>query len=368
MIAGRATEEGTRAFAARSVASVAAPGNFRQAAGLTLSSLGLGTYLGSEDASTDLGYQECVGIALASGINVFDSAINYRGQRSERAIGRALADAFASGKAARGEVFVSTKGGYLPHDAEDPRPARAYIVETFLDSGLAPRAEVVRGGHCLAPGYLRDQIARSRANLGLETIDLYYLHNIETQRAALDLERFAERLRAAIELLEDEVSRGAISRWGLATWDGLRAPPEHPEHLSIAEVARLAADVAGSRHHFAGVQLPVNLAMPEAIAYPSQLSPSGRVSALEAAREMGLAAFGSASILQGRLAAPLPEEIEAAFADASPGACRALQFARSAPGMTASLVGVSTPAHAREDFALAKIAPADPATVVGLFS
>ncbi len=82
----------------------------------------------------------------------------------------------------------------------------------------------------------------------------------------------------------------------------------------MAEVARLAAEVAGERHHFFGVQLPVNLAMPEAIAYPSQVSPSGRVSALEAAREMGLAAFGSASILQGRLAAPLPEEIEAAFA------------------------------------------------------
>jgi aryl-alcohol dehydrogenase-like predicted oxidoreductase len=365
VIAGRATPEGTGAFAAR---SPAAPAHFRTAGELTLSSLGLGTYLGGEDDATDRGYEECVGIALASGVNVFDSAINYRGQRSERAIGRALAAAFASGGAARAEVFVSTKGGYLPHDAEDTRPPRDYIVETFLDSGLAPRAEVVRGGHCLAPGYLRDQIARSRGNLGLETIDLYYLHNVETQRAALGAEAFGARLRAAIEMLEDEVSRGTIARWGLATWDGLRAPPEHPEHLSMAEVARLAAGVAGERHHFAGVQLPVNLAMPEAIAYPSQLSASGRVAALEAAREMRLAAFGSASILQGRLAAPLPEEIEAAFADASAGACRALQFARSAPGMTASLVGVSTPAHAREDFALAKVAPADPSAVLGLFS
>jgi len=365
VIAGRATDEATRAFAGR---SPAAPGHFRPAAGVTLSSLGLGTYLGAEDGATDRGYEECVGIALSSGVNVFDSAINYRGQRSERAIGRALAAAFASGEFRRGEVFVSTKGGYLPHDAEDPRAPRAYIVETFLDSGVAPRADVVRGGHCLAPAYLRDQIARSRRNLGLETIDLYYLHNIETQRAALDAESFTKRLRAAIEVLEDEVSRGAIARWGLATWDGLRAPLEHPEHLSMAEVARLAAEVAGSRHHFEGVQLPVNLAMPEAIAYPSQVAPSGRVAALEAARELGLGAFGSASILQGRLAAPLPEEIEAAFADAPAGAGRALQFARSAPGMTASLVGVSTPGHAREDFALARVAPADPATVLGLFS
>ena len=92
MISGRASAEDTRAFSAR---SAAAPGHFRDARGLTLSSLGLGTYLGAEDAATDRGYEECVGIALASGVNVFDSAINYRGQRSERAIGRTVAAAVA---------------------------------------------------------------------------------------------------------------------------------------------------------------------------------------------------------------------------------------------------------------------------------
>jgi hypothetical protein len=36
--------------------------------------------------------------------------------------------------------------------------------------------------------------------------------------------------------------------------------------------------------------------------------------------------------------------------------------------MTTALVGVSTPDHAREDFALAGISPADSARVVGLFA
>jgi hypothetical protein len=35
--------------------------------------------------------------------------------------------------------------------------------------------------------------------------------------------------------------------------------------------------------------------------------------------------------------------------------------------MTASLVGVSNPAHARDNFALAGVAPADPAKVLALF-
>lgn len=364
MIEGRATPEGTRRFADR---SDAAPGHFRQAAGLRLSSIGLGTYLGDEDDATDRGYEECVGIALDSGVNVFDSAINYRGQKSERAVGRALAKAIADGLAARDEVFVATKGGYLPHDADDPRDPRAYILEELVKTGIAPRAEIAGGGHCMAPGYLRDQIERSRRNLGLATIDLYYLHNIESQATSVDRPTFRARLRRAVEALEESAAAGAIGLWGLATWDGLRVPPEHPEHLSLATATEVAQEVAGSRHHFAAVQLPVNLAMAQAVAYRSQETGGERLPALVAAKKIGLAAFGSASLLQGRLAGDLPDEIAAAFGDVPEGARRALQFSRSSPGMTACLVGVSTSGHARENFALRGVPPADPATVLALF-
>jgi aryl-alcohol dehydrogenase-like predicted oxidoreductase len=172
----------------------------------------------------------------------------------------------------------------------------------------------------------------------------------------------------AIEALEKAVAGGRICRWGLATWDGLRVPPEHPEHLSLAETVRVAEEVAGRGHHFAAVQLPVNLAMAQAVVYRSQEIEDGRLPALPAAGQLGLAAFGSASLLQGRLAGDLPDEVEEAFPTASPGAQRALQFSRSAPGMTAALVGVSTAEHAREDFALAGVPPADVSRVLALFA
>ncbi len=364
MIPGRATVEGTRRFAER---SKAAPGHFRRSLDVLLSSVGLGTYLGNEDAQTDAGYAECVALALGSGINVFDSAINYRGQKSERMIGRALAAAVTEGRIRRDEVFVSTKGGYLPHDSDDPRDPRRYILETFVESGLAPRAEIAQGGHCVSPGYLADQIERSRANLGLETIDLYYLHNIETQRASVDRATFGQRLTAAVETLERAAADGKIAAWGLATWDGLRVPPEHPEHLPLRDILAAAREVAGEGHRFTAIQLPVNLAMAQAIAYPSQETAQGRRPALGAAQAFGLAAFGSASLLQGRLAADLPEEIEKAFPEAVTGAQRAIQFSRSAPGMTTSLVGVSRLAHGRDSFALAGVPPAAPERVMGLF-
>jgi aryl-alcohol dehydrogenase-like predicted oxidoreductase len=366
VIQGRASTEGTKRFAGR---AKAAAGHFREIRGLSLSSIGLGTYLGDEDAATDSGYEDAVGSALAAGINVFDAAINYRGQKSERAIGRALAVAVRDGAARRDEVFVSTKGGYFPHDADDPRPPRRYVQETFLATGLAPAAEIAQGVHCLAPAYLKDQIDRSRVNLGLETIDLYYLHNVETQLAAVDAETFRSRMTRAIETLEEAAAAGRIASWGLATWDGLRVPPEHPEHLSIRAVVDLAREVGGAGHHFGGVQLPVNLAMAQGVVYKSQETEGGRVSALEAAASYGLAAFGSASILQGRLAAgDLSEEVVEAFPEGGSPAQRALQFARSAPGMTAALVGVSSAEHAVENFALAAIAPANPQRVLGLFA
>ena len=366
MIAGRATPEGTQRFAAR---SAVAPGHFRTAMdGLSLSSIGLGTYLGREDAATDAGYEACVAAGLASGVNVFDTAINYRGQLSERAIGRALAAAFSAKTAARDEVFVSTKGGYTPHDAADPRPAGRYVRETFLDPGLAPAAEVAQGCHCISPAYLEDQIARSRENLGLDTIDLYYLHNVETQLEEVGREAFRGRLSLAIATLEEAVSDGRIAAWGLATWNGLRVPPEHPEHLSLSLVRDLAEDVGGPSHHFRAVQLPVSLGMAHAVGYRSQVVGSTRMSALEAAVALGVASFGSASLLQGRLVAELPESVVQAFPEGETPARRALQFARSAPGLTTALVGVSTPAHAADDFGLARFSPAESARVLSVFS
>lgn len=335
--------------------------------GVLLSSIGLGTYLGNEDSATDRGFEESIGVALRCGVNVFDSAINYRGQRSERAIGRALARAIREGGAARDEIFVSTKGGYLPHDAEDPRDPRRYILETFVESGLAPRSEIAPGGNCVAPGYLRDQIDRSRENLGLETIDLYYLHNVEAQRTSVDPAAFRQRLRVAADVLEEAAAEGKIGSWGLATWDGLRVPPEHPEHLSMKATLEIAGEAGGGRHHFAAVQMPFNLAMAQAVAFSSQEAEGGRISALAAAASLDLAVFGSASLLQGRLSGDLPEEIVEAFPEALSGSQRALQFSRSAPGMTTSLVGVSDPGHARDDFALSAVEPADPARVLALF-
>ena len=84
-----ATAEGTERYQAR-FKDHAAKGHFRQQHGLTLSSIGIGTYLGNPDEETDQDYADAVVRAVQLGANVIDTAANYRFQRSERSIGRAL--------------------------------------------------------------------------------------------------------------------------------------------------------------------------------------------------------------------------------------------------------------------------------------
>src|SRR6185436_3600055 len=94
----------------------AAAGHFREQQGLTLSSIGIGTYLGNPDAKTDASYTDAVVRAVQLGANVIDSAANYRFQRSERNIGQALKQLDTEFGFSRNEVVVCTKGGYLPFD------------------------------------------------------------------------------------------------------------------------------------------------------------------------------------------------------------------------------------------------------------
>jgi aryl-alcohol dehydrogenase-like predicted oxidoreductase len=346
MTPGRATAKGTTAFAHK---ATAAPGHFRAAMGVTVSSLGIGTYLGRDDDATDSLYREAVERALQLGINVVDSAINYRNQRSERTVGEALR---ASG-VPRDSVLVCTKGGFLPFDGARPADVHGYIEAQFVRRGLLRWEDIVDGCHALAPAFLADQIESSRKNLGVETIDLYYLHNPETQLGEVPRPEFLRRLREAFAALEKACDEGRIAAYGTATWRAYRLREGHTEHLALREVLAAARDAGGERHRFRAIQLPFNLELDEAATVRNQ----GGATLLESARDAGIAVFASASVLQGRLAHQLPPQLRARFPGLRTDAQRALQFVRSTPGIAAALVGMKTPAHVEENAAVADVPP-----------
>ncbi len=364
-INGCATSEGTSRYGER-FKDRAAAAHFRAAQGLHLSSIGIGTYLGQPDEDTDRRYTEAVVRAVELGVNLIDTAANYRFQRSERSIGAALTELQARGFA-RGELVICTKGGYLPFDGAPPRDVRQYVEQNFIETGIATWGDIMGGSHCMTPRYLESQLQQSLRNLNLDCVDVYYVHNPESQLAAVSVEEFWRRLRSAFEFLEQSVTAGHIQNYGVATWDGFRLAPDALRSHSLATMVEIAREIAGDTHHFRFIQLPVNLAMPEALLLSNQKVGDECLSVLEAAERLGVTVVASASLRQGQVARGLPEALRAALGSLTTDAQTGIQFVRSAPGVTAALVGMSHTAHVEENLGLIGVEPTSGERVIGLF-
>ena len=353
---GFATPEGTARYKERFAGS-AAGGHFRKAQGLTVSSIGVGTYLGDADEETDRSYSDAIVRAVELGSNVIDTAANYRFQRSERSIGDALRR-LTSTDFAREELLVCTKGGYIPFDSRPPRgqaDVRAYVEETFVKTGVADYSDIAAGSHCMTPRYLSHQLAQSLRNMSLEAVDVYYVHNPETQLQVVERDEFDRRLRAAFEQLERERAEGRLRFYGAATWNGFRVPESVRGYHSIERMVELAREVGGEGHGFRFVQLPFNLSMPEPLLRANQTHEGAQVSLLEAAQGLGVTVVASASILQGKVAKDLPEHVREPLGSLATDAQTAIQFTRSTPGVTTALVGMSRRAHVEENLQLARV-------------
>lgn len=353
---GHATIEGTTRYRDR-FKDRASTHHFRSHDDLLLSSIGIGTYLGNADPVTDANYANAVVRTVELGGNLIDSAANYRFQRSERSIGAALETLFGERGYSREEIVICTKGGYLPFDGAPPRDIRAYVEETFVKPGIASFEDIAGGSHCMTPAYLRNQLEQSLRNLGLDCVDVYYIHNPESQLGSVSESEFYARLKAAFELLEESRTQGKLRMYGVATWNGFRVSPETREYHSLARMVETAQAIAGKSHGFRFIQVPFNLAMPEALTLRNQRIDGEFVSVLEAAATYGIKAVASASLFQGRVAQNLPETLRQTMGSLATDAQTAIQFVRSTPGVTTALVGMSRTEHVEENLQLVNIEP-----------
>ncbi len=106
---------------------------------------------------------------------------------------------------------------------------------------------------------------------------------------------------------------------------------------------------AASNHHFRFVQLPLNLAMPEALTRPNQLVAGKTMAMVQAGRALGITLVASAALLQGQLTQ------ESARCDAQrlgnaerfrAGACNSRVRRRESPPRS---VGMSQVGHVRRE-------------------
>lgn len=377
LLPGRATREGTRRYKDRLARKFEddgrslAPDFFARPDDLWLSSIALGTLRGEPGGVDDLLYRSVTGDLLEGGCNTFVTALSDRMQTSERAIGHALRRAFREERVARDEIVVVTKGGALtprPERAGDYVSAQRDLYATYIDTGIVDPDDVNRG-HSIAPGFLLDQIHRSRRNLGLETIDYYLIQEPELQMKALGVDGFRDGLERAFVALEEAVERGWIGAYGLASWEGFLVPDSDRNHLGIVEVFAAALDAGQADHHLRAIQLPYGLAMGEGVALDSQLGPDGESRAiLESLKDTGTAVFASAPLYGGRLVGQVPGFVHRAFPEAETSAQAALQFVRSTTCLHTAVVGMRDAEHVEDNLGLATFPRAHPEVPARLFA
>lgn len=363
IVTGGATRQGCQAFfKAHSVHQ----GRKRICHGLEVSCIGMGTYLGEGDREIDELYKESLRGAMELGCNFMDSAVNYRYQQSERVIGETLSELFKKKNLTREQVVVCTKGGFVPFDRTPPPDLKRYLFDRFIDKKIAPAESFVEGIHCLYPSYIQNQIDQSLKNLRLGSIDIYYLHNPEFQLRQISRSEFEARIRSAFEVLEKNVAEGKIQRYGTATWDGYRVTQNSKEYLSLSRLCEIAQQVGGMGHHFNTIQLPYNLAMPEAFLFQNQTLDGQLTSIINAASELGIRVVVSASLLQAQLCGRLPEALRGKIPGTT-DAQKALEFVTSTPGVSVALVGMKSIAHVHENLELLRQAPITDAEFSKLF-
>lgn len=313
------------------------PDSIRETTEFACLPLAHGAHLGAMDVSDSGAYRAAMRAALDLGVNFFDTALNYRGMRSVRDLGAVLRDELARGRDRR-EFVVSTKAGMLPGDIVEGLPPPRFIEERLLSPGVITPDEIHVHGkdrNTLAPAYFDFALGLNLEHLGLDAVDVYYLHNPEVSRAFLGAARFLAALPPLFAHLEAEVRDGRIGAYGMASWQAFQVPAEDPGHVELEEVLAAARDVAGEGHHFRYLQVPLSHARTEVAEAPTQRVAGAQVPTLEAARRLGLHVTLSSPLAGGRLEG----------VTATPG--EQLHDLTRRPGVLAAMIGMRQVEHVR---------------------
>ena len=330
--------------------------------GLIFSKLGFGTFKKEpyKEENYTFDYKDALKTAIRSGVNVIDTAINYRYQQSEREIGAVLRELFANDEVAREELIICSKGGFVPLDFPFPKNPYLWINEHILEKGLACADEIELDQHCMTPAFLKDSLERSLCNLHVTCLDIYFLHNPETQLTKIGYASFLKKLEEIFSCFEEMVSEGKIKAYGIAVWNAFTYEEGNSEYISLEDIYDVACKVGGANHHFKYIELPFNIAKTNAYSVANQKMHDGNYyTPLQVAYKLGLGVISSSSLLQMHLfQKPFKPEV-GYLLDASmeleSDVQLALQFVRSTRGVISSLFSSAQSEHVSSNLKIASI-------------
>ncbi|KAF9974006.1 hypothetical protein BGZ73_002703 [Actinomortierella ambigua] len=177
-------------------------------------------------------------------INLIDTSSNYGNGRSEKLIGKVLANPRPN-TLSREEVVIATKFGYIQN--ENMRLLSEGVFENV------PFEEIVQYSpecyHCIHPAFMRDQLTRSLERLQTKYVDILFVHNPEyylmkeVKNSEANIKKhqgvLLSRLSALFEELEREIDRGRIRAYGISS-NSFALKPSHGHFLPYQDLVNMA--------------------------------------------------------------------------------------------------------------------------------
>jgi aryl-alcohol dehydrogenase-like predicted oxidoreductase len=329
---------------------------------LIFSKLGIGTFIKEpyKEENYIFDYKEAIKSAIESGINLIDTASNYRYQESERDIGEVVSKLIKKNKVKREELIICSKGGFIQLDFPFPENPYRWIENNIINKNLATADDIEIDQHCMTPDFLEYSCKKSLKNLKIDKLDIYYLHNPETQLNKLGEEKFYELIERVFERFEKLVDDGLFSEYGVAVWNAFIYPEDNSEHINIEKLVNIAKKVGGENHHFKYIQTPFNLAKTAIYNTKNQKMFDGEYyTPLQVAHKLGLGVITSSSLLQMNLFkksfTPEIGYILDKDMKLESDIQLALQFVRSTPSVVSSLFGSKEPEHIKDNIKISQV-------------
>ena len=359
--------------------------------GLTLSTIGIGTYEDGQSVEVDDAGVLAIYESVKHGVNVLDTSAN---QRSEKTVGKALSLLLSSGIICRQSLFLSIKAGSIfPNTRNHTFESWAISQPQSVDpqSNDLPAADGANAAYCITPDCLERSLTTSRSNLGVDTIDVFYISNAaETLLDVVERGDFMQMLNASFSYLETQRSQNRIRYYGMSTWNCFTSDRYANVYLSLYDVAALAASVGGANHGFRYIQVPVSVTLPGAVRKQSQKDGDTIIAAaatmninVVSSRSIGGANPKSLDSAGSTFRACtdttdyfdiLGESMRVISAKATKKkwmgqasrlslAAQSLLITRSVPGILTALVGMRTSHHVHENLAVLSL-PIIPSSIV----
>jgi aryl-alcohol dehydrogenase-like predicted oxidoreductase len=326
---------------------------------LIFSKLGLGTFNKEpyKEENYVFHYIEGVKEAVKNGINLIDTASNYRYGQSEKEIGEALKELYDEGITKREELIIRSKGGFIQLKYPFPENPYTWIEENIIDKGLATKEDIELDQHCMTPDFLEWSCKKSLENVGVESFDIYYLHNPEMQKLKLGEKKFYKAIEAAFKRFEKLADEGLFKYYGVAVWNGFIS--DNDENIDLEKLVDIAQKVGGENHRFKYIQTPFNMAKTTVYTTFTQNVNGEECTLLQAAHRLGIGVISSSSLLQMNLFKKSFTPETGVILDQSmtlkSDIQLALQFVRSTPGIISSLFGSKVPKNIKHNCEISKI-------------